>query len=401
MRKIAILFAVLISVLNIWGQQDDIALAQELKAINDLKTKQAEVVEQAKRVTKIPEADRNAVDSMLTSVFGKIDMVMSACSRMPEDSELRSEALKAVSEFVQAYNIAILDDKKENVQILSRKFLGVVEKYDPMFDDFYKRVQEYIDSNSAQEPEKEDPEAPVAPVVNSLKAENAVEAQEVCEGNGYEKILLWISVALGLAGFIMGLIALLLANRAHARVNRRKEELMETERRLTQMINEIKPSGYRGPVAAVTSLPAQKPVQQRPPQRKPQTPVRPAKYTEPVQKANVENEPSTSSLFATVKAQSSFPEFFKVAKENSGDKVYMLILDRPDAEFAEFTIAPNMSPDFMKSIIVDRDTYLPPIFCQKSIESGNPTRIEVLSKGKAKKVDGKWLVQDRMVIRLV
>lgn len=401
MRKIAILFAVLISVLNIRGQQDDIALAHELKAINDLKTKQTEVVEQAKRITTIPEADRNAVDSLLTSIFGKIDMVMSACSRMPEDSELRNVALKAVNEFVQAYNIAILDDKKENVQILSRKFLGVVEKYDPMFDDFYKRVQEYIDSNSAQEPEKEDPEAPVAPVVNSQEAENAVEAQEVREGDGYDKILLWISVALGLAGFIMGLIALLRANRAHARVNRRKEELMETEWRLTQRINEIKPSGYRGSVAVPTSVPMQKPVQQRTPQRKPQTPVQPAKYTEPVQKAKVEKEPSTSRLFATVKAQSSIPEFFKVVGENNGDKVYMLILDRPDAEFAEFTIAPNMSPDFMKSIIVDRDTYLPPLFCQKSIESGNPTRIEVLSKGKAKKVDGKWLVQDRMVIRLV
>lgn len=122
---------------------------------------------------------------------------------------------------------------------------------------------------------------------------------------------------------------------------------------------------------------------------------------ETVQKAKVVERPTISYLYATIKAQSPYAEFFKVASENSGDKVFMLTLANPEADVAEFTIAPNMSPDFMKSVIIDRDTYLPSLFCEKSIDSSNPTRIEVNSVGRAKKVDGKWQVQERMIIRLV
>lgn len=115
----------------------------------------------------------------------------------------------------------------------------------------------------------------------------------------------------------------------------------------------------------------------------------------------VDERPAVSYLYATIKAQSSYPEFFKVSTDNSGDKVFMLILANTEANVAKFTIVPNMSPDFMKSVIIDRETYLPSLFCEKSIDSSNPTRIEVISMGSAKKVDGIWQVQDRMIIRLV
>ena len=60
-----------------------------------------------------------------------------------------------------------------------------------------------------------------------------------------------------------------------------------------------------------------------------------------------------------------------------------------------------MAQDFMKSVINNRETYLPNVFCEKSIDSHHPTNIEVISQGVAKKVDGKWQVQHRMSIRLV
>ena len=79
----------------------------------------------------------------------------------------------------------------------------------------------------------------------------------------------------------------------------------------------------------------------------------------------------------------------------------MLTLARPEDNVADYTISPDMSSDFMKSIIIDRDTYLPPVFCEKTVETQNPSTIKVLSKGRAEKIGGRWQVKERMSIRLV
>ena len=115
----------------------------------------------------------------------------------------------------------------------------------------------------------------------------------------------------------------------------------------------------------------------------------------------MQEKSSVYYLFATAKAGSSYPEFYNVSRDKTLYKVYMLMLKNEEDEIAEFTIVPDMTPDFMKSVIDDRETHLPPIFCERSIDAQNPTRIEVVSTGIAKKEGGKWTVQERMKIKLV
>jgi len=210
----------------------------------------------------------------------------------------------------------------------------------------------------------------------------------------------WIAMGLGILGIAIGCYGVFCVNKAHSRITKRRNEISDLESRLMQRINEIKPSSYRG--AAADSYVPQPQYPPKPQIKRKEPAVIPQprqEYTKP--QPIVEQKSTTSNLFATIKVGSPLAEFFKVSYENSGDKVFMLTLSNPEAEVADFTIVPNMAPDFMKSVIIDRDTYLPAIFCEKSIDSQNPSRIEVLSQGRAKKVDGKWQVQERMSIRLV
>ena len=118
-------------------------------------------------------------------------------------------------------------------------------------------------------------------------------------------------------------------------------------------------------------------------------------------KPKPEPVPTDYRLYATLKAGAVVPEFFKISPEASSDKIFVLTLPNVDSDTATFSIATGtLSAAQMKETIENRDTYLPNTFCETRNIAPNPTSIEVLSPGKAKKVDGKWMVADRVVINL-
>lgn len=403
MRKVTSILIMLVSVLTMWGQSTEFTYEAASNAITQLKDAQPKIIQQANASSRIVQTDKENAEGLLTATFQKLDKVMSVYKQIESDPQLTHEAQQIIDEFLNAFRSAILDDKKENIQVSTRSFMTVAENSSKQFDEFYSKAQKYIEmhpSASTTEADVSDAQDSAKNNDEDLEPQDNGTISETIKKGSMSSLLAWIALAIGIISLLLSVLALIRINNEHRRISKRKQELEEAERRINQKINEIKPSSFRGTTSSY--VPAQSYVpQQKSQPRKAQTPVTHVHREETVQKAKVVERPTISYLYATIKAQSPYAEFFKVASENSGDKVFMLTLANPEADVAEFTIAPNMSPDFMKSVIIDRDTYLPSLFCEKSIDSSNPTRIEVNSVGRAKKVDGKWQVQERMIIRLV
>lgn len=397
MRKVISVVIMLVSVLSIcWGQNNTFIYENIIDDISNLKDNQETVLTQAK-ASEIDQSDKNKADSVLIATFKKLDRVMSVYNQIEEDEELSGEAQQIIVSFINSYKSAIRGrvNGKEVILVQSTKFIEVAEEYSPQFDAFYEKAKGYIDSKSSGS--RAARESSTAKELIGYNEES--QPNENIEDGSMLSVLVWIALAIGVFSILLSVLALVRINNEHHRISKRKQELEDAERRINHKISEIKQSNFRGTTASV--VPPQPQYQPKPQQRRQQTVVKPAKLEEKVQRVKVEERPVETYLYATIKAQSPYAEFFKVATENSGDKVFMLTLANPESDVAEFTIAPDMSPDFMKSVIIDRDTYLPALFCEKNIDSSNPTRIEVNSAGRAKKVDGKWQVQERMTIRLV
>ena len=422
MRKVTSILIMLVSVLTMWGQNTNSVLTmwgQNTKftyeaaseAITWLKDAQAEIIQQAND-SQIGSTDKENAKGLLNETFQKLDKVMSVYKQIESDpqlnheaqqTELTQEAQQIISEFIYKFQIAILDDNKTKINVSTRRFMDVAEDSSKKFDEFYSEAQKFIESHpSASEVKTDGSEAQNTGNINSeeLESQDNGTSPETLKNGSASSLIAWIAFGIGILSLLLSVLALIKINNEHRRISKCEHELEGAERRINQKINEIKPSSFRG--ATSSDAPTQQYVPQPKPQpRKAQTPVKPVYREGKAQGEKVVERPTISYLYATIKAQSPYAEFFKVASENSGDKVFMLTLANPEADVAEFTIAPNMTPDFMKSVIVDRDTYLPSLFCEKFIDSSNPTRIEVDSVGRAKKVDEKWQVQERMKIRLV
>lgn len=397
MRKVTSILIMFVSVLTMWGQSTEFTYENASDAIKKLKDAQPTIIQQANASSRIISTDKANAESLLTATFKKLDNVMSVYKQIESDQQLNHEAQQIIVDFLKAYRAAILDDKKENIQVSTRSFMTVAENSSPKFDEFYNKAQKYIESHPSTPEVKKDTD------VQDFRDGNNVEGSksngtisDSLKNGSVLSILTWMALAIGMLSLLFSVLALVRINHEHHQINKRKQEIEDAERRINQKINELKPSSFRGTTSS--SVPPQLPLPQ---QKKVQNPVTAVHREDNTQRLKVVERPTISYLYATIKAQSPYAEFFKVTNENSGDKVFILTLANPESDVAEFTIAPNMSPDFMKSVIIDRDTYLPSLFCEKIIDSSNPTRIEVNSVGRAKKVEGKWQVQERMAIRLV
>lgn len=400
MRKVVSTMFMFLAVLLVWGQTGASFDSDEVKnALSSFQESKSTVIQQAADKNK---SEQSESEPKLTHIFDRFQFVVDNYAHFQDNEELRSEAIKITYGFAKEYSNAIVASATDHrISIGSRKFLDVVDNYSPQFDDFYEKAQKYIE-NHKKETQEVATDVPATNQGNDDLTNSQAETK-----NTKLPLWYWIIMGVGVIGFVLALFSLLAILRVNTRINHRYDEIKNIEKQVDKIklqLSEIKPTNFRG-TAHVSQGLVNHPTTYQPKQqtrRKEPAIVPQPRYDEPKpQQPIVEQRPTISNLFATIKAGSPLAEFFKVSTENSGDKVFMLILTNPEAEVADFTIVPNMAPDFMKSVIVDRDTYLPAIFCEKSIDSQNPSRIEVLSQGRAKKVDGKWQVQERMSIRLV
>lgn len=378
------------SVLTLWGRTDtsnniqkewdNMSIKDKLVFLKD----SSEVILNAYRKTEKNEYEIDIIRKDMDHLFDLISKIddnykeqfkdNNYTEEYKENIERYKESLK--EDFVNDYSKAVLNKEKNKISIQTVLFYKVIKTFIPKYE-----LLNILLLSTIPQDNKDD---------NVAKTNNT-------------PIALWILSAIGSLGFIITIFSLVEISHIKSRIDERKDEIGELEKKVLKqkeellvLINRPQPEADKSikktkiPNISGSSVDKNKPVvvTYKKDQKQPQQPVK-------------QENPSVYYLFATAKAGSSYPEFYKVSSDKNWDKVYMLMLKNEEDEVAEFTIVPDMTPDFMKSVIDDRETHLPPIFCERSIDSQNPTRIEVVSTGVAKKECGKWMVQERMKIKLV
>lgn len=382
MKKILTIMMMFLTVLTLWGQSGQSSSSSRLDSIRFFRGSTDSILINAQK----NRVDTTNVRQKMKSLFDEIDTIATKLTKLRaqiSDEQLNSlevEYENLRGSFVVDFSKAILNKDKTSISVKTNNFIEVIDKYQKEYDKLYNKLPQQESSNNQQ---------------NGKTA--------VARTNNIP-ILLWILSSIGALVSIIGLCSvLIIRSRINTRINERKREIQDLEKSISSFKEELKKLTEK-----IDVVPSKK-------SYVPQTSYLPESLNreeeldnvdnntklKPSPKRVIKNTPSGYNLYATVKVGSSFPEFFKVSREKTGDKVFMLTLAKEGDEVAEFTIVPDMTPDFMKSIISDRETYLPPVFCEKIIENQNPTKIEVKSKGRAKKESGRWTVQDRMSIKLV
>lgn len=393
MKKFFTIIVAFMSVLTLWGQTDeDKDIKRYLEYFQQNKN---EVILQAKQKSYIEDADT----AQIISVINDAEYLCNNYKNIATiDNTLSSEIEKELTEFCETYfknitspNQNITSANGESISIGTNNFLKTIQKYQAPFKSLCGQVENILVPQEAGGVDKYD------------TPENAVEPTEDSDQDSQPQytallyVLLILSLIVGAASAIFAVLALRKVNstdkelkKLKTKINRIEEAAASSKSRGNQTRNR---TTYPAPATAKTepTYPSQQSAQYN------NVAVTPPPA--PERKENVNKTPQETYLYANTNANGGI-EFYKVTTENSGDKVFMIILKKVDDENGDFTIAP-MSDNFMREVIANRDMFLPSTFCERIVGSPNPTRIEVDAKGKARKVGGKWQMQERMKIRLI
>lgn len=373
-------------------------------AIDDLKSDQNEILKQYGKCKGVRKEDVDKAKKALDETFKNLDSVLSirdkiVRSGLDKFKYLILEADTVTKGFINKYREKI-SGNDDQVLILSEGFLIIATEYSKSFEKYIKKANlEFEENDKLDEKNKDD--------------------DKVIKDSHMSLIWIIIAIAIALISLGLNIFTLFKIEKKARAIKDNRLQIEELERTLTHKIKGIqgssaqdssyqsKPNKYAPTHGLYTGIQQSKKgrpgfhqvIKENPNVEKGD--IKPTETQHSGNKQTVHKQPEVTYLYATIKAQSPLAEFVKVTGENAGDKIFMLKLDNPEADTAEFTISDMMTSDFMKSVILDRDTYLKVQFCDKAIVSANPTKIIVETPGKAKKVDGKWMVQDRMTLRLV
>lgn len=391
---------IVLSVLTMWGQTEPIvfnvdSVRTKVKYFRETKE---DVIKQANN--KINQEEKAIFNEKFENALNMISNWVDKYDNFKDSVDLKNKGNDLITKFIKDYEYAITKSGPgTEISINTKKFYSKVTEFKNSFSPLYNRINELLSNEGSSDDSKSMESSDMASTIIKEK----VEISKIFPRD------LWLSFILGFIG-ITGLgcsvIALIRLKKTNACLDKCIDELdeLKTSQR-KQIISHKKVNNTNSPEA--TNHPTIKSNKTRrkidgnyePPVVSTFPEPRTVLTPEPVLNPTPET-PHTplSYLYATTKNGSM--EFSKV-NDNNNDKVFMLILNKPDTAVADFTIVPNMDAVFKKSVIADRETYLPTTFCEKSIESQNPTEIEVVSNGTAKKVSGKWMVQTRLKIRFV
>lgn len=396
MKKFITIIVAFMSVLTLWGQTvEEISINNLKNYLDYFQDQKEEVIRQALNQKLIQGKDT----VLITRVINDAEYLYQNYENIATKNDtLSSEIEKELTEFCSIYfqnitsaNQNITSANRESISIGTNKFLKTIRKYQVPFEKLCGQVENILVPQEADGVDKYDtPENAIEPTEDLVQDSQPQDTTLL-------HVFLILSLIVGAASAIFAALALRKANSTDKKLKKLKTKIDN----IAKVDSSSKPRNnqtrnrttYPAPATAKTepTYPSQQSVQYN------NVAVTPPPA--PERKENVNKTPQETYLYANTNANGGI-EFYKVTTENSGDKVFMIILKKVDDENGEFTIA-AMSADFMKEVIVNRDMFLPPAFCEKIIGSQNPTRIEVDTKGKAKKVGGRWQIQERMKIRLI
>lgn len=411
MRKAITFILLLITSLCIWGQTENkSSLTNTADTIQYFKDNQAEIVNQgveAKKCTK------EQADSILSNTFNNLDTIMIAYDKLADNQDLQKKCEDAINTFIKKYSVKIHDNKGQ-ISVTTRGFLIVAEEYG---EEFHKLIEDIKKSSPGIFTSGNSAPTLILTEAAEGEEEESEDVEDKDKKGFNESLLIFISLGIGLLGFCLGIAALIFLISIQKRVSRHGGKLATYKQELDLVkteLNNAKSSNAKViPTATIVSN-NNKSYDRYKPQHnnsrhnsyntntqfagsRQQHVAVPPKLPEKAAERS-----SETHLFATIKNDGKQMDFYKISNENPGDKPFMLTIAKPEDEVAEFTIAPNLPANFIQDIIQNREVYLPRTACEiSSAETASPTRIEVMSPGKAKKVSGTWMVQSPMSIRIL
>ena len=400
MKKICILLVMLISVLNIWGQNEfDINSysieIHELRELNSTVLAQDYVKNQTKEwVDKTTE--------LLDSLFQTAEDLIHNYGSLSNDDKRFVDGL--LKNFCDEYKKAIYNTERTKVLIESNKFEKCARKYKDSFDVLVK--QQHKKSNAKIKSQSE-------PIQQEESQEGYLGEEETSEVEEYSKTQVILIAMAGILG-VLSVVALFLCIWLGTQVSSLRKKISKVEGEMQRMelarINkEQKSKASKNNTTSTPTVPTTSTTSTLPSnQNKKNNPPQPSKHdvAEVSQPSAVTTLQKTVKsvveqpiyLYALANANSTDRDFYKASDKDSQDKVFRLCLKNAGDEVATFTIKPNVMRDF----ILEHEIYLPTTYCnKKEIKSTQPTAIEVIDEGKAEKSNGKWIVSKPMSIRLV
>lgn len=391
MKKFITIIVAFMSVLTLWGQTvEEISINNLKNYLDYFQDQKEEVIRQALNQKLIQGKDT----VLITRVINDAEYLYQNYENIATKNDtLSSEIERKLTAFCRTYfnNIIIREDSnKYNIYIETSKFLTTIKSYQDTFYSLHEQVKNILESQETDENNEDN-------IPKGLEDTEDSDQDSQPQDTTLLHVFLILSLIVGAASAIFAVLAL-------RKVNSTDKELKKLKTKIDNIVkvdSSSKPRNnqtrnrttYPAPATAKTepTYPSQQSAQYN------NVAVTPPPA--PERKENVNKTPQETYLYANTNANGGI-EFYKVTTENSGDKVFMIILKKVDDENGDFTIAP-MSDNFMREVIANRDMFLPSTFCERIVGSPNPTRIEVDAKGKARKVGGKWQMQERMRIRLI
>lgn len=388
MKKFITIIVAFMSVLTLWGQTDE---EKEIKDFLDyFQTNKDNVCQQALEKKLIQDKDTVLITRVINDA---VYLYQNYRNIATINETLSSEIERKLTAFCRTYfnNIIIREDSnKYNIYIETSKFLTTIKSYQDTFYSLHEQVKNILESQETDENNEDN-------IPKGLEDTEDLVQDSQPQDTTLLHVFLILSLIVGAASAIFAALALRKANSTDKELKKLKTKIDN----IVKVDSSSKPRNnqtrnrttYPAPATAKTepTYPSQQSAQYN------NVAVTPPPA--PERKENVNKTPQETYLYANANANGGI-EFYKVTTENSGDKVFMIILKKVDDENGDFTIAP-MSDNFMREVIANRDMFLPSTFCERIVGSPNPTRIEVDAKGKARKVGGKWQMQERMRIRLI
>lgn len=424
MRKAITLIFLLFTSFCIWGANGNentlpfykYEISQKIQYLKQKKDSIGREAAKAEKVKNIFEEDsENQVNLILSRTFNELDSLMIIRSTLDAYPGLQAVCDTAANNFLDKFYGKVTKSSDDStISITSTGFLEVADQAYKEFDQLIDRIilKKIVETNKgaiySRASEGAEDEA--------TQAENLDGAQPT-DAKGFNKSLwIFISLGIGLLGLCLGIAALIFLISIQKRVFRHGGKLATYKQELDLVkteLNNAKSSNAKV-ISTATIVSNNKDDdwnKSRRDNRRKNSYNTNNQFTDSQQQHVAippklpEKEVAKSTeirLHAYIKTDARRLDFFKLSEDNPGDKPFVLIIANPEAEVAEFTFDQNITDKDRATIIQDRETYLPATACEiSSADTANPTRIEVLSPGKAKKENGIWTVQSRMSIRIL
>lgn len=376
------------------------------------------ILTQSERVKKI-KLKTDSISRLFDEVLSLQEHIEGSLTSISDNKELADSAQSRVDHFKNDFFKKITDNDGTVILITSDGYIQTLNNYKPLLEQCCQEINTYLSEKEevvATPDESQDLE--VAEIAIPFSAQGMRMLQHQIDRNTF--MCLEVSstqTMIIICSIVLFLLAILGAIAFFKNLSLKKR-LDKSERRIGALDQQV--------TYLQSLLANQKPANQSAAQKKSKPAARTNNYDTDLYGANAwgqqtqpntvrqqqttprvpekrksEPVPTDYRLYATLKAGAVVPEFFKISPEASSDKIFVLTLPNADSDTATFSIATaTLSPAQLRETIENRDTYLPNTFCETRNIAPNPTSIEVLSPGKAKKVDGKWMVADRVVINL-